>query len=242
MDIRGKFALVTGAAKRLGRQIAFELASAGAQVALHYCNSAAAARQTANTIIENGGHAKLFQADLANPDRLTDMFIRIKQEFGGLDILVNNASIYTKTPIDTLTSDQWDRLNALNSRAPALCIRHAIEMMPNGGAIVNIADSSSDSPWPGYPAYCASKAAMVALTRSCAKSLATRGIRVNAVSPGVILWSDDIPQEARQQVLTQIPMKRTGCPQDIASAVTFLCENNYITGQVLRVDGGWTIK
>ncbi len=242
MDINGKIALVTGAAKRLGRQIASQLASAGATIALHYHRSKDEAAQTAADIIETGSSVELFQADLADSAQLADMFARIREKFGRIDILVNNASIYTKTPINTLTAEQWDLQHAINSRAPALCIRHAIEIMPDGGAIVNIADASADSPWAAYPAYCASKAGLIALTMSCAKSLATRQIRVNAVSPGVILWSDETPANVRQQVLAQIPMKHTGSPQDVASAVVFLSESDYITGQVLRVDGGWNMK
>ena len=110
--------------------------------------------------------------------------------------------------------------------------------MSEGGAIVNIADISAGSPWPGYAVYCASKAALVALTKSAAKALAPQ-IRVNAVSPGAILWAEDMPERQRAKVLDHVPMKRVGSPEDIAAAVVFLARQDYITGQELRVDGGW---
>ena len=110
--------------------------------------------------------------------------------------------------------------------------------MSEGGAIINIADVSAGSPWAGYPAYCASKAALVALTKSASKALAPR-IRVNAVSPGTILWAEDMPDQQKTKVLDRVPMKRVGSPADIAAAVVFLAQQDYITGQELRIDGGW---
>ena len=152
---------------------------------------------------------------------------------------MNNAAVYHRTPIDTLTAAQWDAAQAVNARAAALCIRHASALMGDGGAIVNITDIAAGKAWGGYPAYCASKAALTALTKSCAKALAGRNIRVNAVAPGAILWDAASNDRTRQRVLAQIPMKRTGTPEDIAAAVVFLATQDYITAQTLRVDGGW---
>ena len=239
MDVQGKIALVTGASRRLGRAIALELAQAGADMVVHYGHAADQARHTAEEIRAMGRRAEPVQADLAEPDQIVAMFARIAETFGRLDVLVNCAGVYNRTPIDTLSPQQWDAELAVNARGPALCIRHAAAMMDGGGAIVNITDIAAEKPWPAYPAYCASKAALRALTQSCAKALAKRNIRVNAVAPGAILWLEETTQQQRDRVLAQVPMKRIGTADDIAAAVRFFVQQDYITGQTLRVDGGW---
>ena len=244
MDLNGKTALVTGAAKRVGRCIALSLARAGANVIVHYNRSEDDARQTVAAIHNIGRRADMIGADLACPDQIEAMFARLAETFSDtpkpLDVLVNNASVYHRTPLATLTADQWDREMTVNARAPALCIRHAIALMPPGSAIVNITDISAEDPRAALPAYCASKAALLAVTKSAAKSLAP-DIRVNAVAPGAILWEENISDAQKQRVLDMVPMKRTGRPEDIAAAVIFLCQNEYITAQTIRVDGGWCI-
>jgi NAD(P)-dependent dehydrogenase (short-subunit alcohol dehydrogenase family) len=161
------------------------------------------------------------------------------EAFGRIDVLVNNAGVYKPTPLTELTAEQWDFHMAINARAPALCIRHATAIMPDGGAIINITDIAAEKGWAGFPAYCASKAALLALTKSTAKALAKRNIRVNAIAPGVAEWSPADSEKARQMVLAQVPLKRPGTTADIAAAAIFLAENDYITAQTLRVDGGW---
>ena len=244
MLLNGKTALVTGAAKRVGRRIALTLARAGADVIVHYNRSETEAAQTAAEIEKLGRRAELIRADLASPDQIEAMFARIAELFPDspkpLDVLVNNASVYHRTPLATLTAEQWDREMDVNARGPALCIRSAIPLMPAGASIVNITDVSAESPRAALPAYCASKAALLAVTKSAAKSLAP-DIRVNAVAPGAILWEENISEAQKQIVLDQIPMKRTGRPEDIASAVLFLCQNQYVTAQTMRVDGGWCL-
>lgn len=239
MELDGHVALVTGGGVRLGRAIVLELARCGADIALHFGRSADQARQTADEVRAAGRRAELFQADLARPEEIEGMFDGVAAAFGRLDVLVNNAAVYHRTPIDTLTAAQWDAAQAVNARAAALCIRYASALMGGGGAIVNITDIAADKAWGGYPAYCASKAALTALTKSCAKALAGRNIRVNAVAPGAILWDAASDEDTRRKVLAQVPMKRTGTPQDIAAAVVFLARQDYITAQTLRVDGGW---
>lgn len=239
MELDGKVALVTGAARRVGKTIALALAESGADMALHYGRSADQAQATADEIRALGRQAKLFQADLAQPEQIEAMFSRIGEAFGRLDVLVNSAAVFGRTPLETLTAEQWDGQMAVNARAPALCLRHACGLMADGGAVVNITDIAASKAWAAYPAYCASKAALEALTRSAARALAGRNIRVNAVAPGAILWEDDVDPASRGDVLAQIPMKRTGQPQDIAAAVVFLARHDYITAQTLRVDGGW---
>ena len=239
MELTDKVALVTGSARRIGRAIALALAHAGADVIIHYNRSQANAEAMASEIAEAGRRVELFQADLADPEQIEAMFAAVGEKFGGLDVLVNNAAVFERTPIETLSAEQWDSQMNLNARAPALCIRHAIGLMPDGGAIINITDIAAEAGWAGYPTYCASKAALLGLTKSAAKALADRNIRVNAVAPGAILWQDDATDAEKQAVLDKIPLKRLGCPEDVAAAVVFLAGHDYITGQTLRIDGGW---
>ena len=239
MELNGRAALVTGAGRRVGRAIALALAREGADLAIHYGRSAEAAAHVADEIRRLGRRAETFQADLADPAQIARLFAQVGQVFGLLDVLVNSAAVYDRTPIDTLTAEEWDREMALNARAPALCIRHALPLMASGGAIVNITDVSAEVAMPGYPAYCASKAALLAVTRSAAKALARRGIRVNAVAPGVASWQEGATEEQKRVVLAHIPLGRAGTPEDVAESVVFLCRQEYVTGQTLHVDGGW---
>ena len=245
MILNGKLALVTGAAKRLGRSIALSLARSGADVIVHYNRSEDDARETARLIETAGRRAELFSADLASPDQIEAMFAWVATLFPQtprpLGVLVNNASVYHRTPLASLTADQWDREMNVNARGPAICMRYAIPLLHPGAVIVNITDVSAEDPRAALPAYCASKAALLAITKSAAKALAP-DIRVNAVAPGAILWEDNISDDQKQLVLDQIPMKRTGRPEDIAAAVNFLCRNEYITAQTIRVDGGWCLR
>ena len=238
MELQGKIALVTGSARRVGRAISLALAEAGCDLALHYHRSAEPARQLADEISATGRRAETFAADLASPEQIVSLFAAVGEAFGRLDVLVNNAGVYHRTPIGQLTAEQWDAEQAVNARAPALCIRHAIDLMSGRGAIINIADITGEKTLPNFPAYCASKAALLALSQSTAKALAP-GIRVNAVSPGVAAWADDATEAEKQAVLQHVPLKHAGTPQDIAAAVVFLARQDYITGQNLRVDGGW---
>jgi pteridine reductase len=239
MELDGKIALVTGAAKRVGKAIAIQLARCGADIALHYNQSSEAAHATAAEISSIGRRVELFQADLAQPAQIEQMFQAIAKTFSRLDVLVNNAAIYHRTPLDSLSAGLWDAEFAVNARAPALCISQAIALMPAGGVIVNITDVSADRPRAGWPAYCASKAALLALTKSAARALAGRNIRVNSVAPGLVDWPADASEADKSKLLAGVPMRRSGDPHDIAQAVAFLIRSDYITGQNLRVDGGW---
>ena len=239
MELSGKVALVTGAGRRVGRAIAVALAKAGAEVLVHYHHSRQEAEGTVEAIRAAGRPGRALCADLACPEEIAGLFAEIAGAPGRLDVLVNNAAVYHRTPLETLTAGQWDAEMAINARAPALCIRHALPLMREGGAIINIVDISADAPRPAYPAYCASKAALWALTVSAAKALAERKIRVNAVSPGVAAWPEDASPQQIQTVLARVPQGRAGAPEDIAEAVLFLARQDYITGENLRVDGGW---
>jgi len=239
MDLHGKIALVTGGATRVGRAIALALARAGADVALHYGHSVDAARETADEISSLGRRVELLRADLAEPAEIEALFAKVGQLFGRLDVLVNNASLYEPTPIETLTAESWDRQMAVNARAPALCVRHALGLMPSGSAIVNITDTHAETGRSTFIAYSASKGALLTLTKTLARALAARNIRVNAVGPGVVAWEDETDEAVKAKVLAHVPMKRPGSPEDIAAAVVFLAQSDYVTAQILRVDGGW---
>jgi len=241
MELQGKVALVTGSAMRVGRGIALELAHNGADVVVHYRRSQGPAQELAGEIQRLGRRAELVRADLVDEVQIRSMFDHVRDRVGRLDVLVNNASCYEPTPLEALDAAAWDRHMAVNVRAPALCIHYALPLMPDGGAIVNITDIAALKGRAGLAAYCASKAALLSLTASAAKALAGRGIRVNAVSPGVALWPEGASQQTKDSILRRVPLHRPGSPRDVAQAVIFLACSDYITGQELRVDGGWSI-
>lgn len=242
MDLSGKVALVTGGARRVGRAISLAFAHAGASVIIHHGHSPEEAEATAGEVRQIGGESQVVRADLSRPEEIEAMFAAVADAPGLLDVLVNNAAVFDPTPLAELTAEAWDAQFAVNARAPALCIRHALPLLSDGGAVINVVDISSEQPWPGYPAYCASKAALLNLTRSAARALADRGIRVNAVSPGVAEWAPGTTERQKRTVLDQVPLGRPGSPTDIASAAVFLAGHDYMTGQNLRVDGGWCVQ
>jgi len=236
-----KVALVTGGAVRVGRAIARELAMAGHDVAIGYRTSTAAARQTVRELEGLGVRAVALRADLADPAAARRLVTRTVARLGRLDLLVNNAAIFLRTPVDTVTPGQFDRLIAVNLRGPFFCAQAAARVMARrGGRIVNIADVGAVRVWPGYIPYGISKAGVIMLTRGLAAALAP-GIQVNAVGPGVVLLPEGFSEEAQQKLAARVPMRRHGRPEDVAAAVRFFATcPDYITGQVLFVDGGAT--
>jgi NAD(P)-dependent dehydrogenase (short-subunit alcohol dehydrogenase family) len=236
----GRVALVTGAGVRVGRAIALELAAAGCDVAVHHRRSAAAAREVCGQARDLGVRAEAVSADLASAASIEEMFGEIRRLFGRLDILVNSAAVFRRTPVDTLTEEDFDFHVSANLKGPYLCCIHAVRLMreAGGGSIVNIADVAAERPFASHVPYCVSKAGLVMLTRSLAKGLAP-AIRVNAVAPGTVLFRDDETREQRDHVVRRIPLGRIGTPEDVARAVRFLCmEAPHVTGAVLPVDGG----
>jgi NAD(P)-dependent dehydrogenase (short-subunit alcohol dehydrogenase family) len=233
--------LVTGAAKRVGRVIALALAARGARVAVHYRGSKAEAEKTAGEIRALGVDAMTVQAELTREDEVAAMTRAVADRFGSLDVLVNNAAVFFRTPFDTVTADDWDRTVDSNLKAVFLTCVHAGRRMlgqPEGGAIVNIADWAGLRPYTGYLPYCVSKAGVIALTQGLARSLAPK-VRVNAIAPGPVLVPSDLPEAEAREIMEKTPMKRHGSPEDVAAAVVFLIEgSDYVTGIVLPVDGG----
>ena len=237
--LTGKVALVTGGAVRVGLEIARALADAGADVAVGYLRSAAAARAAVRDLQARGARAVALRADLGRPHEAHALVASAVRRLGRLDILVNNAALFFRTPVESTTPEQFDRLLAVNLRAPFLCSQAAARAMGRrGGRIINIADVGAIRAWPGYVPYGVSKAGVVMLTRGLAAALAPR-IQVNAVAPGVVLLPEGFPRERARRLAARIPMGRHGRPTDVAEAVRFFATcSDYITGQVLFVDGG----
>lgn len=240
----GKTALVTGAAKRVGRAIALELHAAGANLVVHYREAAFDAQALVDGMnAERTGSAICLQADLLDGKACSTLVEESAAHFGQLDALVNNASSFFATPLGSIDESDWLDLVGSNLKAPLFLTQAAAPYLRKmRGAVVNITDIHAERPLAGYPLYCAAKAGLLGLTRALAIELAPE-VRVNAVAPGPILWPDDavFDAEARQHIVDHTLLKRAGSPQDIARAVRFLFNDAaYVTGQVLNVDGGRT--
>ncbi|WP_428938733.1 SDR family oxidoreductase [Fontivita pretiosa] len=228
-------ALVTGGARRVGRAIVEKLAQAGFDVTFTYLTSEREAQELAGRI---AGQA--IRADLTDPASAVEqiaqaMSIRARR----LDVLVNNASLYQPSPIDSTGLPQMRRLMAIHYESPLLLVqRLAPQLRASRGHIINMLDLLAERPWPQYAAYCASKAALWNLTLSMARELAPE-VTVNGIAPGVVEWPDDFPEPQRQEYLRRVPLGRAGTAQDVANLVHFLItQGQYITGQVIRLDGG----
>ena len=243
MTLKGRTALVTGAARRVGRVIALALAGRGANVAIHYRSSQAEAEATARDAAALGVQAMTVRAELTDEREVARMVGEVGDRFGRLDVLVNNASVFQKTPLETVTGAQWDAMLDANLKAPFFCSVHASRRMlvgpdGGGGAIVNIADWAALRPYTNYLPYCIAKAGLVAMTQGMARTLAPK-IRVNAIGPGPVLVPADLPADEAAEIMEKTPMKRHGSPEDVAAAVIFLLEgSDFVTGVFLPVDGG----
>ena len=235
-------ALVTGASQRLGAQLASSLHARGMRVVVHYHHSVAAAQALCDQLeAARPGSTLALCADLATRTAPTQIIDQVQAHWGRLDLLVNNAAIFRATPLATSELDDWDEITGINLRAPYFLCRAAAPLLrAQRGLIVNLADIYADRPRPEYAIYCASKAGLVGLTRALARELAPE-IRVNAVAPGAILWTADASLAEQQAILARTPLERLGEPSDIATAVAYLLDAPYVTGQVLTVDGGRSI-
>jgi pteridine reductase len=240
--VKGKTVLVTGAAKRVGRAIACELHSVGANVMVHYRHSAQEAESLVaelNTLRPASSACR--PADLLDMTQLPRLVADTVAHFGRLDALVNNASSFFATPLGAIDLNAWHDLMGSNLKAPLFLTQAAApHLRAARGAVVNITDIHAERPLAGYSLYCAAKAGLLGLTRALAIEMAPE-VRVNAVAPGPILWPDDdvFDHAARTAIVAHTLLQREGHPQDIARTVRFLLEDaSYVTGQVINVDGG----
>ncbi len=242
IDLRGKVALVTGSARRVGRHIALKLAARGMHVVVHYGNPSSApdAQSAADAIAAQGVQTRIVRADLGDPEQIAALFAEVQAHFGQLDLLVNNAAIFPRQRLMDASLADWQNALAINLTAPFLCSQAAARLMlaqASGGAIVNIADLSAFRHWREYPYHGVSKAALVKLTEAFALELGGK-VRVNAVAPGPVLRDEGNSPEAWQRIGERLPVGSTGQPDDVAEAVVFLASQPFITGVTLRVDGG----
>jgi 3-oxoacyl-[acyl-carrier protein] reductase/pteridine reductase len=235
--LEGKSVLVTGAAKRIGRTIALTLAEQGANVAITYLSSQREAEQTVRDIAKSGVEAMGVRCDLREPDAIVSMVEEVATEFGGIDLVVNNAGMFESIALEKITPELWDRMFATNTRAPFLVARAAHAYLKSArGRIVNIGSLGGQHPWATHAHYCTSKAALHMLSETMAKAWAPE-ISVNCVAPGMIVNGE--VEEAYEHFAQKTPMQRNGSATDVASAVLyFATAPHFITGQMLTVDGG----
>ena len=241
-NLTGRVALVTGAGRRVGRAIALALGARGMHVVVHFNGSRTGADETARLITDAGGKAIVEQADLTQVEAANELVDRAIAWRGALSALVNSAAIMLRTPVGETTAPDWDTMFALNVRAPYfLSQRAAPALAASQGAIVNIADLAAFESWPAYVPHGMTKAAVVQMTRAMARALAP-GVRVNAVAPGVVLLPEGWSEEEAEHLRSTTPLRRLGSPEDVAQVVLFLLEAQYVTGEVIRVDGGRHIR
>ena len=229
-------ALVTGAAHRLGKVFALTLARQGFDIILHYHQSLDQAIQTQADLESVGSRVTLSRADLTDPAQIESLVSTLDS----LQVLVNSAAFMPSGNVEALTIDNWDATLDLNLRAPFLLAQKCANKMTDGGLIVNITDIGAQKAWSRYPSYTVSKAALESLTRILARALAPR-IRVNALAPGFVLQSEIVSDEEWQRLINRIPLKRPARTEEIAAALEFLLKNEYITGQTIVVDGGYSL-
>ena len=239
MDLKNRTVLVTGAGVRLGQAIAISLGQQGMKVALHYHQSMEGAKETLDLM---GGDIKqhgCFQADLRQVSKIELLIQHIEEKLGQIDVLINNAADFFPTPLGEVSESEWDHLISLNLKAPFFLSQLVgTSMLKQGqGKIVNIVDVAAERPWPQFLPYCASKAGLVSLTKGLAKALAP-AVQVNAVAPGTMLPPPQISSFSQDLAIERSLLKKMGRPDDIARAVTYFLENDFVTGTVLPVDGG----
>lgn len=237
-------ALVTGGAQRLGKAFALSLARMGYDLLLHYHSAEEHAQQTKNEIESLGVKVHLFKADLTQPDQIQSLFSNLDSHLSltnyQLPLLVNSAAIMSVGNPRELKIQDWDSALDLNLRAPFLLAQEAARRMTNGGLIVNITDIGAQKTWSRYPSYTVSKAGLESLTKLLARALAPE-IRVNAIAPGLVLPSALVTPEQWDKLVRKLPLKRAAALEEITSALEFLIKNEYITGQTIVVDGGYSL-
>jgi pteridine reductase len=238
--LSGKVALVTGAGKRLGRAVALRLAGEGADVGVHYRGSDGEAREVVKEIEKLGRRAIAMRAELTSVEEIRALVESVAHEFGRIDVLVNSAANFLASSVVSTTEEIWDASLDTNVKGPFFLIQAAAPWLRRAnGVIVNFADTGAILGWPGYIAHSVSKAGIIMLTKTLAKALAPE-VRVNAIAPGTITMPGD-PPEWEQEFVKIAPLKKTGTPEDVAEAISYLVSAKFLTGHVLVLDGGRTL-
>src|SRR5215813_13404203 len=238
--LSGRVALVTGAGKRLGRVVAMRLASEGADVAVHFGKSEEEASEVVREIERLGRRAAAMQAELTSVEQIRGLVQRVSHEFGRIDVVVNCAANFLPSSVVSTTEEIWDASLDTNVKGPFFLAQAAAPWLRrSNGVIVNFSDGGGISGWPGYIAHSVSKTGMIMLTKTLAKALAP-DVRVNAIAPGTITMPGDPPEWEREFVKLS-PLKKTGTPEDVAEAVSYLVSAKFMTGHVLLLDGGRTL-
>lgn len=242
MNLDGKVALVTGAGRRVGRELAIALGKERMRVAVHYNASAEGADETVAAIQDAGGHAKTFHADLSSPRGPGELVEEVARSFGSLAVLINSAAVMERTPFGSVTAQSWDAMFALNLRAPFLISQSAAPFLrAENGSIVNISDLAAFESWPAYIPHSISKAGIVKMTSSLAKVLAPE-VRVNAIAPGAVLLPEGWEKDSGERLESTTPLQRLGDPADVVDAMLYLLRADYVTGETIIVDGGRHIR
>jgi pteridine reductase len=243
-DLKGKTVFITGAARRLGKAIALAVAQAGANVAVTYRSSANEAAETLTEIKAAGVQALAFECDLRRPESAQQAVKHVLKHFRQIDVLINNAGVFETANIEGITAEQWDEVFAVNVRAPFLVSQSCIPSLRSShGRIINMGSLGGEKPWATHAHYCSSKAALHMLTQVMAKALAPE-IAVNCVAPGMIdAGTGEKDPALLSRLAAHTPMKKNGSPEDIVSAVMFFATaSHFITGQILTVDGGLSLR
>ena len=236
MEIEDTDVLVTGSAVRVGRAMALRLAEEGANVAVHYRTSEEEAKETADDVRERGGAATTVQSDLSTVEGARAAVDGAADGLGGIDVLVNSASVFNETPVEEVTEEDWNTNIDINLRAPFFASQRATER--GAKKVINIAGVAAERPFSSFVPYSVSKAGVVSLTKGLAKALAPE-VTVNAVSPGTVLSPPDRPEEEERRIAEDTPVKRVGEPGDIADTVAFVVRSSdFLNGAVIDVDGG----
>jgi len=239
MELNGKIALVTGGAKRIGKTIVTALAARGCNLVVHYHTSQSEAEETVREVLAAGREAVALQADITQEAEVDRMIEAAVARFGRIDVLVNNAAVFFRTPVDTVTIEEWEQIMNVNLTGTFLCAHKiGLRMREWGwGHIINMADVAGQRPWADYIPYSVSKACVITFTQGLAIELAPQ-VMVNAIVPGPVLFQEDTPEEVQQREINKTLIKRTITPEEVADVVVFVAESDYSTGSLFHVDGG----
>ena len=242
MELEGRNVLVTGAGRRVGRAIAIALGTRGMRVAVHYHGSRDGADETVDAIRAAGSEAVCVAADLIERGSADQLIHDVHERLGPLDVLVNSAAVMLRTPLGAVSAEEWDTTMSLNLRAPFFLAQAAAPALrKRRGAIINIADLAGIESWPAYIPHGVSKAGVIHMTRALARTLAPE-VRVNAIAPGAVMLPESRTEDDAQRLVRTTPLRRLGSPDDVTQAIVYLLQADYVTGEVLIVDGGRHVR